>query len=179
MKAVISSGHGKHIRGAKGLIDEVDEARRVVASVADCLKDLGVDVVTFHDDISTTQAANLRRIIDYHNAQERDLDVSIHFNAHKRTDKPVGAEVCYSTQSTKALATSITKAIAKAAHLVDRRAKHRPKLAFLNRTTKPAVLLEVCFVDSKADVAAYREHLKDICHAIADAIEAKDKAAAS
>jgi hypothetical protein len=27
---VISSGHGKYVRGASGLLDEVDEARRVV-----------------------------------------------------------------------------------------------------------------------------------------------------
>ena len=40
------------------------------------------------------------------------------------------------------------------------------------------MLIEVCFVNSKADVAAYHKHFKDICHAIANAIEAKDKAAA-
>ena len=27
---VLSSGHGKYVRGASGIIDEVDEARRVV-----------------------------------------------------------------------------------------------------------------------------------------------------
>ena len=27
---IISSGHGKYIRGASGYLDEVDEARRVV-----------------------------------------------------------------------------------------------------------------------------------------------------
>ena len=28
-RIVISSGHGKYVRGASGIIDEVDEARRV------------------------------------------------------------------------------------------------------------------------------------------------------
>jgi hypothetical protein len=29
-RVVISSGHGLHVRGASGVLDEVDEARRVV-----------------------------------------------------------------------------------------------------------------------------------------------------
>ena len=29
-RIVIASGHGNHVRGASGIIDEVDEARRVV-----------------------------------------------------------------------------------------------------------------------------------------------------
>ena len=39
MRVVISSGHGKHIRGASGYIDEVDEARKVVETVADYLRE--------------------------------------------------------------------------------------------------------------------------------------------
>jgi N-acetylmuramoyl-L-alanine amidase len=52
MKIVISSGHAKYVRGASGLIDEVHEARRVVEQVAEALRGLGVDVVTYHDDIA-------------------------------------------------------------------------------------------------------------------------------
>ena len=33
-RIVISSGHGKYVRGACGILDEVDEARRVVDRVA-------------------------------------------------------------------------------------------------------------------------------------------------
>ena len=43
MHIVISSGHGKHIRGASCYIDEVDEARRVVEAVARNLRALGTN----------------------------------------------------------------------------------------------------------------------------------------
>ena len=51
-RIVISSGHGKYVRGASGIIDEVDEARRVVEHLADELRDRDVDVKVFHDDTS-------------------------------------------------------------------------------------------------------------------------------
>jgi len=59
MQIIISSGHGKVIRGTSGYLDEVDEARRIVEKVADYLDDMGVGVDTFHDDVSTTQSENL------------------------------------------------------------------------------------------------------------------------
>jgi len=95
MKIVISSGHGKYVRGASGYLDEVDEARRVVERVAQFLRRLGVGVITYHDDVSTTQDENLRRIVDFHNAQVRDLDISVHFNAYVETTSPMGTEVLY------------------------------------------------------------------------------------
>jgi N-acetylmuramoyl-L-alanine amidase len=63
-KLVISSGHGKYVRGASGVLDEVDEARRVVDQLASLLRLLGVEVKTFHDDVSKTQNENLNRIVD-------------------------------------------------------------------------------------------------------------------
>src|SRR5262252_6845379 len=98
MSVVISSGHGKLVRGAAGYIDEVDEARKVVDKVAEILRALGDDVKTFHDDVSTSQGENLDRIVAYHNEQDRELDVSIHFNAYETTDKLMGVEVLYVSQ---------------------------------------------------------------------------------
>src|SRR6516225_7973926 len=98
MRIVISSGHGKHIRGASGILDEVNEARRVVERTADLLRNYDTEVVTFHDDVSTTQDENLHRIVDFHNSQQRDLDVSVHFNAYEPTTKPMGTEVLYVSQ---------------------------------------------------------------------------------
>lgn len=60
-RIVISSGHGKYVRGASGVLDEVDEARRVVEHVADELRARNVAVVTYHDDVSTSQNENLNR----------------------------------------------------------------------------------------------------------------------
>jgi N-acetylmuramoyl-L-alanine amidase len=165
---VISSGHGKYVRGAAGVLDEVDEARKVVDRVAEKLFDRGVAVEVFHDDVSTTQDQNLHRIVDYHNSKTRDLDCSIHFNAYVETSKPMGTEVLYVSQD--ALAGDMSAAIAQAGGLIDRGAKHRGDLYFLNNTEEPAVLIEVCFVDSEADAEAYQSRFEGICSAIAEVL---------
>jgi hypothetical protein len=164
----ISSGHGKKIRGASGYLDEVDEARRVVARVAEILNAFSVGVKTFNDDVSTSQNENLNRIVDWHNAQKRDLDVSVHFNAYQTTSKPMGTECLYVTQQT--LASEVAKAIADAGGLINRGPKKRTDLFFLNKTSKPSILVEVCFVDSSTDEDLYDDNFEAICGAIASAI---------
>jgi hypothetical protein len=165
MNIVISAGHGLLVRGADAILDEVDEARRVVEQVAECLRDINYSVVEFYDDTSTTQQENLDTIINFHNAQDRDLDVSVHFNCYQPTDKPMGVEVLYTTQED--LARRVSVAIAEAGHLYDRGPKHRTDLAFLNGTDEPAILIEVCFIDSTVDVAEYQQNFEAICKAIA------------
>src|SRR5262252_6647599 len=177
MKIVISSGHGKKIRGAKGPspwgLDEVNEARRVVDHVADHLTTLDVEVETFHDDVSTTQDENLQRIVDYHNSQTRDLDVSVHFNAYEQTKSPRGCEVWY--YSAQDIAAKVSRAIADAGDFIDRGAKKSTGLYFLNNTEKTAILLEMCFVDSETDCNLYRAHFDGICHAVAMSLSGKKK----
>ena len=97
---VISSGHGKYVRGASGIIDEVDEARKLVEQLAEDLRLRDIGVVTYHDDVSKSQSENLNRITDFHNNQgKHDLDVSVHFNAYEQVSKPMGTEVLYVTQN--------------------------------------------------------------------------------
>jgi N-acetylmuramoyl-L-alanine amidase len=173
MNIVISSGHGKYIRGAScsprpPYLDEVDEARRVVERVAGLWRAAGVGVKTFNDDTSTSQSQNLQTIINYHNAQARDLDVSVHFNAYQKTTKAMGTEVLYVTQ--QQLASDTSKAIAAAGTLINRGAKKRTDLYFLNNTSKPAILLEICFVDSEADSNLYRQNFEAICRRIAEVV---------
>jgi N-acetylmuramoyl-L-alanine amidase len=163
-RIVISSGHGKYVRGASGVLDEVDEARKVVEQVADELRGRDVDVTTYHDDVSTTQNESLNRIVDFHNSQTRDLDVSVHFNAYVETTKPMGTEVLYVTQS--GLAAQMSAAISWCGFL-NRGAKKRADLFFLNNTESPAILIETCFVDSTADAAIYQQQFDAICEAIA------------
>jgi N-acetylmuramoyl-L-alanine amidase len=165
---VISAGHSAKCRGAVGIIDEYDENVRVVMAVEQMLRERGVTVKKFIDTTSTTSNENLNKIVDYHNAQTRSLDVSIHFNANADTAKPVGTECLYVTQLD--LADDITEAIATASGLIDRGPKKRTDLFFLNETDMPAILIEVCFVDSSADVEIYRENFEQICDAIADVL---------
>ena len=40
-RIVVSSGHGKFVRGASGILDEVDEARMVVEALAIALEKEG------------------------------------------------------------------------------------------------------------------------------------------
>lgn len=167
-KFVISSGHGKYIRGASGYLDEVNEARRVVEKVAEFIRQTSHSVVTFHDDVSTSQSANLNRIVSYHNSQTRDYDVSVHFNAYQTTSKPMGTEVLYVTQ--QSLAARVSSAIAGSVGFLNRGAKKRTDLSFLNNTNKPAILIETCFVDSSHDANLYRPGFDAVCRAIAESI---------
>ena len=163
---VISSGHGKYVRGASGLLDEVDEARRVVEHVAEELRVRNVEVATFHDDISHSQNENLNRIVDFHNSQTRKLDVSVHFNAYVETQSPMGCEVLYLTQAS--LAARVSATIAKAGAFIDRGGKKRTDLFFLNNTSQPSLLIEVCFVDSEEDARLYQTNFEAICKGMAD-----------
>lgn len=164
----ISSGHGLYVRGASGYLDEVNEARRVVDRVAAMLRGASASTAAFHDNVSRSQSENLKRITDWHNAQKRDLDVSVHFNAYQTTSKPMGVEVLYITQS--ALASELSAKIAGAGGFINRGGKKRTDLYFLNNTSKPAILIEVCFVDSRADADAYKAKFEEICTAIAEKI---------
>ncbi|MFJ7662042.1 N-acetylmuramoyl-L-alanine amidase [Lysinibacillus sp. NPDC097162] len=168
-KYVGSSGHGLKIRGAEHFIDEVDEARKVTNEVHHILTTqyTGIGSV-FHDNTSTTQNQNLQTIVNYHNKQTRDLDWSIHLNAAGVTDSPRGVEVLY--YDAKDLAAKVSAAIANASGLKNRGAKQRTELYFLKNTTKPAILLEICFVDSKADVDLYHKNFNPICAAIAEVL---------
>lgn len=176
MNLVISSGHGKYVRGAAGPspwgLDEVDEARRVVARTAELLNAAGIPTKTFNDDVSKSQNENLNRIVDYHNAQTRNFDISIHFNANVTTSKPMGTECLYVSQSK--VAEDVANSIADAGHLLDRGPKKRTDLFFLNNTEMPAILIEICFVDSEADADLYRTNFDAICRSIAKTVSGQD-----
>ncbi len=161
---VISSGHGKFVRGASGILDEVNEARRVVEAVATKLRNRSVSVKTFHDDTSRSQNENLNTIVNFHNKQVRDLDVSVHFNAYIETPSPMGTECLYVTQS--ALAARVASAVA-ACGFTNRGPKKRTDLFFLNQTAMPSILIETCFVDSAADADIYNKKFDAVCEAIA------------
>jgi len=147
------------------MLDEVDEARIVTDCLADELRRRGVDVVTFHDDVSRDQSTNLSTITRAHNAEERELDISVHFNGYEQVDHGMGVEVRY--YSDGALAAELSSAIADASGLIDRGAKQRQDLYVLANTEEKCVLLEVAFCDSEEDVRLYRENFDAIIDALA------------
>jgi hypothetical protein len=175
MKLAISSGHGLHIRGARGnpvppQLDERDENVKVVDRVTQILNDGGVTTVKFHDQVSDDQSENLNRIVSWHNQQQRDYDISIHFNAFDHTAH--GTEVLYVSQAD--LAARVSLAICDAGNFTNRGAKKNTGLAFLNGTDKPAILIETCFCDNTNDSNKYRAAFEKICHAIAASIAGKE-----
>lgn len=163
----ISSGHSINCQGAVDIINEVTEAKKVVDRVYDIIKASGKACYKYHDT-SSSSSQNLVNIVNWHNGFKDGVDVSIHFNAYTHTDKAMGTEVCYYSQPT--LAKEVSKNIANAGGFIDRGAKQRTGLYFLKHTNKPAILIEVCFVDSVKDVELYKANFENICQAIAKSL---------
>lgn len=187
MRVAISSGHGAKVAGAIGPspwgLVEHPEAVRVVDEMARQLQALGVEVVTFEDVTSMNVQTNLDTIIAWHNMQQRSLDISVHFNSAEfsgsnQTNNPVGTEVWYTSDAGWDWAQKLVDAIAGASGLINRGAKHTDSLAVLNGTSATCVLLEICFVNSKADAGLYSDPatFEAICRALAQAIAGEEAA---
>ena len=162
----ISPGHWTIGTGAKDLIDEVTEARKVSKRVTEILRKAGIQTNYVEDNVSKNQGQNLTYLVTQHNKTTRQLDVSVHFNASSgRQIRGIGTEVLY--YDAKDLAAKVSKAISFASGLIDRGAKQRRELSFLANTNKPAILLEICFVNSTVDTAIYNRDFEKICQAIA------------
>ena len=166
-KFVISSGHGKIVGGAVGFINERAEAVKVVDRVYAILTNsYNGRGYRFHESTAQNQSQNLANIVNYHNGKDRELDVSVHFNSASAT--ATGTECLY--YDAKSLSAKMSAAMAKALDIRDRGPKERTELYFLRNTTKPAILLEVCFVSNKDDVAKYKANFERLCQAIAKVI---------
>ena len=164
---VISAGHAEKVQGAVGYLKEHQAADKVVNRVHKILTtQYNGKGYKFDDKTSTTQNQNLYTIVKYHNSKERALDISVHFNSAGATAS--GSECCY--YDAKKLADKMSEAMAKAMGIPDRGPKERKELYFLRNTTKPAILLEVCFVTSKKDATEYNKDFEPLCQAIAKVI---------
>lgn len=170
----IHPGHWNNTgSGTNGILNEVTEARKVARRVYEILRASKVPVTYFEDNVSTNQTQNINTLVKEHNKDKDGLVVSIHFNSSgATTNRPIGTEVLYYDQ--KALASKIAKAISDATDgaLLDRGAKQRTDLGVLARTYEPAILIEVCFVNSTVDAAIYRRDFEKICQAIAKELAA-------
>lgn len=170
-RIAISRGHGGRNTfdvGAKDLLTEVIENRRVGQRVTAILNEANIETLYFEETRAATVNDNLVNLIAWHNRQVRDIDIQIHFNkVGSTTDRAIGVEVWHYGASTRANAERISKAISNASGLKNRGAKQSTELYFLRKTEKPAYLIEVCFVESRPDVALYQEHFEAICQAIA------------
>ena len=164
----ISAGHFGKGTGASGFLDEGEESVYVVQRLSEKLRHKGITVNTVIDKQSKNQQQNLAYLINQHNATQRELDVSIHFNAAPSQRKEgIGTEVLYINPAIYSFAIKMSTEIAKAGKFKNRGAKQRFNLAFLNGTNRKSIIIEVCFVNSEQDAMLYQKNKGLIIEAIA------------
>ncbi|MDY6615957.1 N-acetylmuramoyl-L-alanine amidase [Clostridioides difficile] len=168
MKIPIVPGHtlsGKGT-GAVGYIDEGKENRILTDLIVKWLKQGGATVYTGKVDKSSNYLAEQCQIA---NKQDVDLAVQIHFNANKITLNPMGTETIYKTNNGKVYSERVNDKLATV--FKNRGAKSDVRgLYWLSHTKAPAILIEVCFVDSKADTDYYIRHKDIVAKLIAEGI---------
>ncbi|EGT4599327.1 N-acetylmuramoyl-L-alanine amidase [Clostridioides difficile] len=168
MKIAIVPGHtltGKGT-GAVGYIDEGKENRILTDLIVKWLKQGGATVYAGKIDKSNNYLAEQCQIA---NRQDVDLAVQIHFNANNTTLNPMGTETIYKTSNGKVYAERVNKKLATV--FKNRGAKSDIRgLYWLRNTKAPAILIEVCFVDSKADTDYYIKNKNTVAKLIAEGI---------
>ena len=171
MKVLICAGHTlKGVgSGAVGYINESQENRSLSNIVVKYLKLAGHTV-----DYYEINEANdyLQKQVEKANSKDYDLVVQIHFNAYKTTDKAMGTETLYISDSGKVWAEKINAKLSTV--FKNRGIKKRTDLYWLNNTKSIACLIEVCFVDSKADTEKYLANKNKVGKLIAEAIHRRE-----
>lgn len=135
--------------GASGILSEVVINRKIGKALIGYLKASGHTVVDCSVDYASSTNAQLSGIVTKANVQKLDLFVSIHLNAGGGN----GTETYTfsgASASTKAKAKAVNDAIVGSCGFTNRGIK---EAAFyvLRATNSPAILIEVCFVDSQVD----------------------------
>jgi len=156
MKFGIDIGHNcpPHDTGAVGLKREDDLAKDVGSRLMKKLSAAGHTVVYCTPSQATSVNDSLRQRVKKANDNQVNVFVSIHFNAFKPTDNPRGAEVYAISNTSKAIARSVLDQITKLG-FKDKGVKDRPIFFVTRHTSMPAILVECCFVDSRADMAMF------------------------
>ena len=163
----VHGGHNFIVPGAKGILDETAEDRKVTARVISALRAAGHTVYDCTDDSGRTQGQNLANIVAKCNAHPVDLNISNHLNAGGGT----GIEVWCYDEKTKDIAVAICASVSSALGIPNRGVKYSKNLYVLRKTAGSAILVECCFVDSQNDASHWNA---DKCgDAIASAIAGK------
>ena len=151
MHIAIAGGHSANARGASGFIDEYDCDRAFVAHLVPAFEGQGWGVTDCSNDAGTVNG-ELAEECRAANESGADLFIAVHFNSGGGT----GTEVWYHEgSSAESYAESVSAELASALGLRNRGPKATMGLYVLNRTTMPAILVEVCFVDTEQDADAW------------------------
>ena len=152
MRIAIAGGHSARARGASGYLDEYECDRAFVARLVPALEAAGHAVVDCSNEEATVMG-ELAAEVSAANDSGADVFLAVHLNAGGGTGTEcwhyAGNDVGYE------LAKTMSANVAGALGLRDRGAKATTGLYVVRRTSMPAVLLEVCFVDSYRDAQAW------------------------
>lgn len=187
MRLTIHAGHnpdGKVACGAVGLIKESTEARAVVAAMKTLLQNDGHTVYDCTVNNGTSANDVLKKLVANMNSKNVDFNVSIHFNGGvtdpKGDGKSTGVEVLLYDVTGNVLLNQAKKICSEmeALGFKNRGVKSYPKLYIMKHTTKPTMLIEVCFVNDKDDVDIYRKVnvAKAICKGLGCNVDSKKPA---
>lgn len=170
MKIAVRGGHCPKVPGARGILDELTEDRKVKDAVIKYLKQSANEVLDVTSpDSTSTSSADLSYGVNNANNWGADLFVSIHFNkAYDYYNGALGSEVC--VYSTYDIAQRVVNALG-ALGFKNRGQKIRTGLYELRNTSMKAMIVETCFVEATEDVELYRKLGPDtIGKVIAEAI---------
>lgn len=172
MKIGINCGHTANGIGcgAVGYLNESNETRAVGKALMSQLKKLGHTVYNCTNDKASSVNENLATIVNLADKQKLDLFVSIHFNAGGGK----GVE-CFTWKGSQ-----VKEAVKMCSELNklgfnNRGVKDGSGLYVIKNTNATAILIEVCFVDTKTDAELYKKiGPEKIANAICKAITGKD-----
>lgn len=161
MKLAASAGHNAKVTGAHGYLIEHIENRRVLASLKKYTQQLGWTFVDCTDDVSGTAAGIVNGAVAKHlKHPDATCDVQLHFNASSGThERAIGVECIISTKARtqdRQRADRIADKLAKELGLPRRKTMVTDNFGF-PRMTHYGIIIEVCFVNSKADADAYNK----------------------
>lgn len=166
---MLDAGHGGRDPGAvyQGR-REKDDTLRMVLELGEILQNNGIDIeYTRTTDVYESP---------YEKAMEAnqagvDFFISIHRNSYPTDNVVSGVEsLIYDLSGIKLqMAENINEQL-EAVEFVNKGVKARPNLVVLKRTTMPAVLVELGFINSDTDNQIFDDNFEDIAQAIAEGI---------
>lgn len=150
-KICINAGHTKLGKGtgANGYLNESKETRKIAFELMKLLADSNHEVIPAVFDRSSN---NLKEAVDLANSEGADLFLSIHLNAG-------GGQGCEAFTWKGQKVVQAEKALngLKSLGFRSRGIKDGSNLYVIKNTKMTAILIEVCFVDNKADAELFKK----------------------
>nr|CAA72264.1 N-acetylmuramoyl-L-alanine amidase [Bacillus phage 12826] len=171
-EVTVHAGHTQGGGASGNGYEESAVARQFLPVLLNAFKAVGQKVTDVTDNVSTTQNANLNRLVASCNARPAAgrLDISLHFNASDDASA-TGVEVLYYDQVN--LADRVSESISRVTGLRDRGPKVRKDLAVLARTNAPAILIELAFITNAEDMRKFFNNMQAIANAIVQTVTGK------